>query len=220
MRARLWNALPVPWIAPWSGERGRSAHVTRQSDERGRERLGFTDEEHSDRRDGMLWVRMAATPGRGRPDFAGLHPLRQRQAMTHLLCQVCGGPTVGSREDERHLFLARSTGTRLFSEGETTAVPPVHESCALQSLRHCPHLRKGWTAALVGWAPAWGAAGTLYHPDSLEPVSRDLCQVPYDKDRLLRWLVAAREVVSLHEIERIDLARLEGEQNPTRERNS
>ncbi|WP_050373468.1 hypothetical protein [Streptomyces acidiscabies] len=197
---RTWNGLRVPWIAPWSGEQTPPVRLVRQHNGHGEERIGYPDENRSDRRDGVLWVRMPATPGTGKPDFAGLHPLRQRQAMTHLLCQVCGTATVGTREDERHLFLVHGTGDNPLREGQTTVAPPLHETCALQSLRDCPHLRRGWTAALVGRIGIWGVAGTLHHPDTLSPLE-ELIPARYEDERHLRWTLAAREVVSLHDVE-------------------
>ncbi|MDX3384369.1 hypothetical protein PV682_23300 [Streptomyces niveiscabiei] len=209
----VWNGLRVPWITPWSSEQGLPVRLVRQYNRHGEERIGYADEDRSDRRDGVLWVRIAVTPGTGVPDFASLHPLRQRQAMAHLLCQVCGTPTVGSRADERHLFLVREADGRPLREGQTTIAPPVHETCALQSVRACPHLRRGWTAALVGHASPWGIAGTLHHPDTLAPLSppRELIPVPYEDEPRLHWLLASREVVALHEVEPIGLDRLETE---------
>lgn len=103
-------------------------------------------------------------------------------------------------------------------EGETVVVPPVHETCALQAVEQCPHLRRGWTAALVGWAPAWGVAGALIHPDTLDLISdpADLVEVPYQDEPRLRWIYASREVVSLHEVEPITLDRLAHEARTAR----
>ncbi|WP_409117869.1 hypothetical protein [Streptomyces acidiscabies] len=218
--ARLvWRGVPVPWVAPWSHEYTLPGRFVRQVNEDAEERLGYADEHPSDRRDGVLWVRMSVARGRGTPDFAGLHPLRQRQAMTHLLCQVCGTTTIGTRADERHLFVLVARGTNSpVREGERVIVPPVHETCALQAVEQCPHLRRGWTAALVGWAPSWGVAGALIHPGTLDLISdpADLVEVPYEEERRLRWVYASREAVSLHEVEPVTLARLETEARTTR----
>lgn len=101
-RPLYWNGVQVPWIAPWSGERIAAPRVVVRSGPGG-VGLGYADEASDiDRRFDTLWVRHAATPGVGQPDLRSMHPLRQRQAMTYLLCQVCGTTTFG-RPDERHL---------------------------------------------------------------------------------------------------------------------
>lgn len=155
-RGLHWNGLPVPYIAPWSGERTVPGEIVRRRGIGG-EGIGYADEfSQTDRRDGVLWVRNSIAPGVGQPQLAGVHALRQRQAMNHMLCQVCGEPTFG-RTDERHLYLVRSQDGRPIREGERTTTPPVHEACAVTAVRHCPHLRNGYTAALVGYSPTWGS---------------------------------------------------------------
>jgi len=218
--ARLsWRGMPVPWVTPWSHEQTLPVRFARQVNEDAEERLAYANEHPADRHSGVLWVRMSLARGRGRPDFAGLHPLRQRAAMEHMLCQVCGTTTVSTRADERHLFVFADRGNRSpVQEGETVTVPPVHESCALQSVERCPHLRRGWTGALVGWTPSWGVAGAVVHPDTLDLISDpgDLVEVSYEDEKRLRWIYASRAVISLHEVEPIDLARLEIEARAAR----
>ncbi|MFC4463947.1 hypothetical protein ACFPH6_05115 [Streptomyces xiangluensis] len=137
-----------------------------------------------------------------------MHALRQRQAMGYMLCQVCGESTYGCRRDERHLFLVRAAAGQPIVEGEKTATPPVHESCAVESLRDCPHMRKGATASLVEFAPTWGVAGIVYDPRTLQPLPSDdpegLTFVGYD-DPAIRWTLAAREVVTLEGCMTVDL---------------
>ncbi|HEY8985686.1 MAG TPA: hypothetical protein VIU15_39710 [Streptomyces sp.] len=211
----VWQGIRVPWITPWTSEQHHVGELRRLMG-RGGAGLGYRDEQpHVDRnRDGVLWVR--PDPGSirsGRPQFTGVHPLRQRQAMDRMLCQVCGLTVWGTREDERALWVLRSGG-RPIAEGETTTAPPVHEACALQAVNLCPHLRQGWVAALVGWTPCWGVAGFVYDPVTLTLVAGSddtMIQIPYEAEQRLRWVVAAAEVVSLHEVEPIDLARLEAE---------
>ncbi|MGP3950926.1 hypothetical protein [Streptomyces sp. 7N604] len=192
------NGLRVPFIAPWSSEDTiRGTIVLRRGV--GGEGIGYADEDGSaDRRNDTLWVRVPAVRGIGRARLAGVHALRQRQCMTHMLCQVCGESTFG-RPDERHLFLVR--GDQPIAEGEKTATPPVHESCAAESVRDCPHMRKGAVTSLVEYAPSWGVAGIVYDPQTLQPLPCDnddgLEFVAYGDPRI-RWTLAAREVVTLH----------------------
>ncbi|MFH9401528.1 hypothetical protein ACH4JS_17365, partial [Streptomyces sp. NPDC017638] len=150
---------------------------------------------------GVPWMRMPATRG-GRPRHGLVHALRQRQAMSRLLCQLCGGPTVGTRKDARTLFLAAGARQALYA-GEPTASPPVHAVCARLAVEHCPPLhRRGWAAALVERTPVWGVAGTVYDPLTLERVpgpedGEGLHRVAFTDTRRIRWTLAARLVITL-----------------------
>ncbi|MEU2725713.1 hypothetical protein [Streptomyces smyrnaeus] len=127
-----------------------------------------------------------------------MHALRQRQCMLHLRCQICGEETFG-RSDERYLWLV--AGSEPLQEGEESWSPPVHESCAAEAVRYCPHLRKSHVAALVDAPMFWGVAGLVYDPETLEPLPGEdddgLTHVSF-ADPQLRWTVAARVIVTLH----------------------
>ncbi|WP_431984129.1 hypothetical protein [Streptomyces qinglanensis] len=128
--------------------------------------------------------------------------------MRYLCCQICGQETP-DRPDERHLWLVASTEP--ISEGETTPSPPVHERCAAQAVRDCPHLRNH-VAALVDAPLLWGVAGLVYDPDTLDLLPDEgngstedgLTLVAYTDPRL-RWTVAAQTVLALHDCEPVDL---------------
>ncbi|MFD3524535.1 hypothetical protein [Streptomyces sp. NPDC058653] len=208
----FWNGLRVPYVAPWSGEVPRLGQLVERRG-CGGVGLGYADEvEVVDRFETVLWTRVPLGRGRGKSALARVHPLRQRRCMRHQLCQVCGGSVVGSRADERFLFVMGTSDGREIAEGEVTAVPPVHEACARESLVNCPHLREGWAAAFVGYASAWGVAGVAYHPETLQPLpaspGEDLTFVRYGDDLRTRWILAAREAVSLHEVTPVDLSDL------------
>jgi hypothetical protein len=102
------------------------------------------------------------------------------------------------------LFLVRGDEGQPIREGERTSSPPVHEACAYEAARSGPHLLKGWTAALVKYTPAWGVAGIVHDPRTLEPIpgpvgpdgKPQLEYVAYD-DLRIRWTCAVREVVQL-----------------------
>ncbi|MFD8965096.1 hypothetical protein ACFV0C_08840 [Streptomyces sp. NPDC059568] len=210
-RQFYWKGLHVPFIAPWEGEKSRSSTIVLRRG-RGGEGIGYADELSTvDRRKGVLWIRYGAVRGTGSPNLAGVHPLRQRQAMYHMLCQVCGRSTFDRRSDERHLFLVRDVDGRPIGEGERTTTPPVCEPCAGESVRDCPHLRKGHTASLVGYAQSWGVAGIVYDPHTLTPILSDskdgFTEVRYDNP-LIRWTLAAREVVTLNRCTTVDLESL------------
>ncbi|MDQ0829556.1 hypothetical protein QF032_001400 [Streptomyces achromogenes] len=211
-RPLQWQGVQVPWITPWSSE-GRPVAELVIRHGMGGVGLGYADEADTDRRCDVLWVRHAATPGVGRPDLRSMHPLRQRQAMVHMLCQVCG-TTVLTLADERTLFLMHSRVGMPIREGEVTAVPPVHPDCARRAIAECPHLRRGWVAAHVLSAPLWGVAGVAYEPRTLTPLpgpdedGGGLEHVPYADSEGLRWILAARLLVSLHGIELVDVDEL------------
>ncbi|WP_130799529.1 hypothetical protein [Streptomyces otsuchiensis] len=78
----------VPYITQWSQEGKPQPQLVIR-----RGRLAFATERTYDRDEhGILWTRSPSQPGKGRPQYGKVHPLRQRIAMTRLLCQVCGKP--------------------------------------------------------------------------------------------------------------------------------
>ncbi|MFD3514881.1 hypothetical protein [Streptomyces sp. NPDC058657] len=202
-RQFYWHNLRVPFIAPWSTEKVYPGRVVKRSWRHGL-RIGYADESSVDRRHGTLWVRHSAVRGAGTPDMAAVHPLRQRQAMSHLLCQVCGESTFDvdfERWGERFLFLVRAGQGRQLGEGELTATPPVHAACALESVRDCPHLRTGHLAALVKRVQPWGVSGFVHDPKSLRPLyskAKDgLTSVAYENPSI-HWTLATRDISTLH----------------------
>ncbi|MGW7068822.1 hypothetical protein ACWGII_37890 [Streptomyces sp. NPDC054855] len=203
-----WNGLRVPYIAPWTHERQRPGTIVRSYSRNG-PGIGYRNEHPSDRRDGVLWMRMPAVPGGGRPQLGDVHALRQRRAMTHLLCQVCAASTIGQLPDELHLFLVRAPDGRPIAEGETTTAPPLCVPCAVESVVDCPHLRQGYAAALVEYAPFWGVAGIVHDPATLQPLpdpdGHPLTLVPYTDEHTLHHTLAARLAVSLHGCTTVDL---------------
>ncbi|PJE96840.1 hypothetical protein CUT44_15930 [Streptomyces carminius] len=181
-------------MAAWSEERARRPLVVRRADAGG-ERIGYPGEPAYDRDGhGALWVRQSFAPGRGRPQFQNVHALRQRRAARRMLCQVCGRPTPRGGP---WLFVLRDVG-RPVEEGERTTAPPVCVPCARVSVRHCPRLREGHVAAMVGRAEVWGVAGVVHRPATLEPADGALHVVAYDSPAI-RWTVAHRLVLTLHD---------------------
>jgi hypothetical protein len=192
--------MRVPYIAPWTGEIREQPRLVLRPLKRGGG-IAYADEHRLyDRKNGILWVRMGAVRGVGTPMLAGVHSFRQRQAMDHQLCQVCGCTTYGSK-DGRHLYLLAERAGEPITEGERTASPPIHEACAVEALRDCPRLRMGAVAARVERPDPWGVAGMLHDPVTLKPRPSEqrggLTFVPYTSLKLL-WTVAHLDVVSLH----------------------
>ncbi|MGI5353553.1 hypothetical protein ACQEU8_36075 [Streptomyces sp. CA-250714] len=210
-----WKGLHVPFIAPWSEEKPLPYKVIKRVGPDGVEGIGYADEVSSaDRRDGNLWVRWPALRGRGKPRLADIHPLRQRQAMSHMLCMVCAASTFNDEFRQwggKHLFIGRAVDGRPIRDGERTDTPPVCLPCAVEAAEACPHLVKGHTAALVERAEPWGVAGIVYDPRTLRPIptrnKNGLTDVAFE-DPTLRWTLAARDVVTLHGCTPVNLADL------------
>jgi hypothetical protein len=188
-----WYGLPVPAITARAGEEPQPQPLMRQ-----RSRLGFTDEVWSDRHYEVLWMRMPSL-ARREPQFEVVHGLRQRRAMTRMLCQVCDGPTPAA-VGKPALFLLGADGGRPIRDGEETASPPVHAACARTAVEYCRPLGRGWSAALVERTPVWGVAGTVYDPRTLSavpaPEGRRLHRLPFT-DARIRWVLASRLMVTL-----------------------
>ncbi|WNI20079.1 hypothetical protein [Actinacidiphila sp. ITFR-21] len=182
----------MPYVTAWSTERHRIPAVVRHPSGKG---IGFSDEMPYDRdADGVLWVRQTIGAGTGRALFPTVHSLRQRRAVSRLLCQVCGADTL-EQDPERQLFVLKDVG-RPVGEGELTTAAPVCPPCALIAVKHCPHLLKH-AAAWVERPMSWGVAGILYDQRTLLPLpGDDLIKVSYD-DPAVRWVLATRLVLSL-----------------------
>ncbi|WP_226961832.1 MULTISPECIES: hypothetical protein [Streptomyces] len=135
----------VPYITQWSGEQNAAMPVVTR-----RGRLAYADERSYDRDiGGVLWRRVPSTPGKGKPDFGAVHPLRQRLAMAGLLCQVCGGPADRNEDGVLWLMGEASGNPGDWPQGLETAHPPVCLPCATLSVRACPHLRQLFVALRV-----------------------------------------------------------------------
>ncbi|WP_230423336.1 hypothetical protein [Streptomyces radicis] len=191
------KALPVPYAAAWTGESTRVAVALAVRP--GGNGLGYRDEVPGDRdRHGVLWTRMDAEPGAGRPDFRALHPARQRRTMLERLCQVCGGPA--DRTSRGWLFLVQRAEVADFGdvEGLLSTKPPVCRPCAALAVRHCPHLTD--PLLIRSRKPrTWGVFGGFFTPD---PDSDGI--VPHPEDHHLpyghpdaRWFLAAQLVIEL-----------------------
>lgn len=204
-----WRGVRVPYVAPWSAEHNLPGQIVRKTGIGGTG-IGYADEQHHDRRMGFLWARVSLARGKGTPDLGGMHSLRQRRAISHMLCGVCGASTFDedfARWNERHLYVARATQGRPIAEGERTAMAPVCRACATESVNACPHLRNGWTAALVSYAQGWGVAGITLDSRTLEPLplpEKGLHVVAND-DPAARWTIAMQMVTTLHRVTPVNL---------------
>lgn len=182
------NRVIAPYITMWSAEQDLLCRLV----ERPGLGIGYADELPADRdAQGVLWRQTAAHHGLGRPEFGKVHPLRQRQAMERLLCQVCGGPA--DRTEEGVLWLMRDYrgDWPRWPEGMGSVEPPVCLPCVAMSLRLCPALRRGAVAIRVREFPIAGVRGALYRKGPLTPIAAEVVNMPYDDPAVRRVLASA-----------------------------
>ncbi|MFI9626432.1 hypothetical protein [Streptomyces sp. NPDC052042] len=154
--------LPVPAIALWSSQQVRTPPLRIAPD-------GIYHEGSENRdADGQLWPQVHG-PQAGMPHYAVMNPLKQCQAMEHLLCQVGMGPA--TRTEQGLLWvLPRPTGSPDdpeydWDQGVTTTEPPVCLFHARVSAHQCPRLStRGHVAVYVREAELVAVEGTYYPP--------------------------------------------------------
>lgn len=179
----------VPYITTWSDEQPMPATVIEKPG-RG---IAYADETLLDRdANGVLWPRVPSSPGKGRPLFGKVHPIRQRRAMRRLLCGVCGGPP--DRTEVGILWLVSDYRGDWpgWPEGMAATEPPVCLVCARYSMRVCPALREGHALIRVGDSSVVGVYGIRYQGGQ----GVDDAIVAFD-DPAIRWTRAAQLVREL-----------------------
>lgn len=190
----------VPYITAWSSERGLRQFVVA----RGASGIGYLDENPFDRDSkGVLWSRVASTPGSGRPEFGKVHSLRQRRAMLRRLCQICARPAVVNQAGVLWLLGGEHRETASLKEIDTTH-PPVCLPCARTSVRACPHLRRRFVALRVRRSGPAGVEGVRYAPGGPLPSVIEGGGFAYG-DRCVRWVRAAQLIVRLRSFTVVDL---------------
>lgn len=173
----------VPYAAAYSNELGpRESELCIEVPRNGVPRLAYVHPRPDDRdAHGNLWARMTRPPEgeRGRVMFDCMDPLRQRECMTGLLCQVCAQPAE-TREGTVFVEWQRpgEQGSKPLDR-ITTDTPPVCGTCLPVSLHRCSFLRdeKSVRVLLVRESVISGVSGTLYR------VSDDLKRwIPSEQD--------------------------------------
>ncbi|SDC87798.1 hypothetical protein [Actinokineospora iranica] len=192
--------LVVPYVATWSGEHWDDLpHLVERPGGAG---IAYPDEILGDRdRMGVLWDRATGRPGHGKPQYAKVHPLRQRRAMRKLLCQVCGTPA--DTTEHGVLWLLRDTGVPCLADMLVTE-PPICWSCARLSVTVCPALRKGHVLVRAGSFPLYGVDGIRYRAGRPDPVPVEHWAVPFT-DPAIAWTLAAKLVRDLGDRTVLDL---------------
>ncbi|KOV82476.1 hypothetical protein ADL03_24485 [Nocardia sp. NRRL S-836] len=183
------NLIVAPHVTSWSAEQNLQCGLIVRPDRRG---VGYVNELPGDRDEhGVLWVKVAERHGAGKPDFARVHPARQRQAMKELLCQVCAKPA--DRTSDGVLWLMRDhreTEDPDWPEHMASVEPPTCVPCIEISLRRCPALRRGAVAVRVHEYSVMGVRGTLYKPGVFAPEPLRIEHLVHG-DALAGWMVAA-----------------------------
>jgi hypothetical protein len=194
----------IPYITAWTSEQDNTefALVVRDN------RLAYHNETAADRDTrGALWVRHSGRAGLGRPRFGHVHPLRQREVMTGLRCQVCAGEA--SRTRAGLLFLVapypadqRWTG---WPDDLHTTHPPLCVPCARLSAEQCHFLGRGFVALRARKVVNAGVFGSVYKPyGSGAVLARAAAETLYAAPAS-RWMLASQLMVELRRCTVVDL---------------
>jgi hypothetical protein len=204
----LGGGAVVPYIGSWTGEETLPTTVVRRQ----AGGIGYADETLTDRDDhDVLWTRVAARIGTGRPEFIRLHPLRQRRAMRDLLCQVCAGPA--DRTEQGHLWLVPDRRQHYYWDGwpedMANSFPPVCLPCARLSIRMCPALRTAYVA-IRAHSTVSGVVGVRFGlaGSALAIAAEDNGEVIHYDDPDVRWVQATQLARTLRNCAIVDLEKL------------
>ncbi|WP_460404121.1 hypothetical protein [Actinophytocola sediminis] len=149
--------------------------------------IAYTDETLMDRDTrGVLWYRAPNRPGRGRPRFGVVHPLRQRRAMLRLLCQVCARPADRNEDGVLWLLKDHRTDWSGWPNNMTVTEPPVCAPCVGVASKLCPALRRGAVTIRARTYPIHGVNAQLYKTSPTGPAHARQDIVGYD-DPTIRW---------------------------------
>ncbi|MDX3656899.1 hypothetical protein PV646_06220 [Streptomyces sp. ID05-26A] len=182
------SRIIAPYITAWSAEQDLPCVLI----ERPGHSIGYANELLSDRdRHGVLWQQTASRHRVGRPEFARVHPSRQRRAMELLLCQVCGGPA--DQNDDGVLWLQRDFrgDWPQWPDGMASVEPPVCLACVPVATRLCPALQRGAVAVRVKDCAIVGVRGVFYRQSVLAPTAVTAGNFAYDDPAVRRVLASA-----------------------------
>jgi hypothetical protein len=193
----------VPFVTAYSGEKPYSRGIV--STPLGG--IGYVFETPEDRdQHGVLWNGRAMARGRGKPRFGDVHPQRQRMAMQHLLCQVCGGESDRNGAGVLWLLEDNRGDWEGWPNDLLTAHPPVCLSCAPKAAAMCPHLEDAWVAVRVRESEVCAVHGQVWAPSIFGPPRK------VGKKRVVaygtpaaRWVLAGQLVRALSGCTVVDL---------------
>ncbi|MFI1607871.1 hypothetical protein ACH4YN_38155 [Streptomyces griseofuscus] len=195
----------VPFVAAWSGEAPQRRRVIYGA----RGGIAFADETPEDRdQHGVLWNGRAHRRGTGRPEYGDVHPGRQRVAMEHRLCQVCGSAADHDARGTLWLIEDHRGDWRKWPEGLLTTHPPLCLPCAGKAVRMCPHLIGGSLAVRVRESEVCAVYGRVWSSSAFGyPVRTANKEVVTYGTAAARWVLAGQLVRSLHGCTVVDLER-------------
>lgn len=195
-----WNDRPVPWVTRWTGEVCNDP--LQVSIDRAGVHLHYQGGNENRDNMGVLWKREGI--GRhGEPQFSEVNTYRQRAAMRHKRCQVCG-----SKINERPIrwLMGRNQlhvgdVSRPWGVDEDAAITmsaPTCSPCIPLALKVCPHLRSSpWVILKVLEYESWGVYGEAVMIDRETGQGRDLrgVMVSYEEPQIELTAVAAFQAV-------------------------
>lgn len=196
------TALLVPYITAWSGERLPYRLAFETHPEAAGPRLTYTDPTWYDRLYGVLWARQGLSRT-GRPEWKLVNTLRQRRAMLHSLCQVCGQPATDPGTARTWWLLADDPSDTDQGDGYTNA-PPTCRACIPQAVVSCPRLRRSAAAYTVTGHEPYGVLADVFTPrpdGGCERVDHNV-EIPLEAFTRLETALAAQMLVVLHGLRR------------------
>jgi hypothetical protein len=184
---------PVPWVTRWTGE----AHFERLNlslDRSNRLTVGYADGNEDRDRHGVLWQREKIKRS-GVPQWAEVSTYRQRAAMRHRKCQVCGNKI--PEQVIRWLIPKKLLETT--PDGRTvTMSAPTCAGCIPVALDLCPHLKAGdWVIANVLEYREWGVWGeaVLWNGEEYKHEKNIMYEYMHEYEFLSSSAVIAKQLV-------------------------
>ena len=167
---RRFGATAVPWTVSWSAE----------------ERQFLAECPHFS--SGIALCQDSA-PGEGKPQFGKPHSDRQREAIVRGLCDLCGKPLKLSTK------VSLSHARPVLHGAEGWAIlqvePLLHRSCAAESMRWCPSLKRDLTAGslMIRQVTRWRPQVAIMSAEYVRSVTGSDCTaLGHGKVELLSWV--------------------------------
>lgn len=148
--------------------------------------------------------------------FGTVHPMRQRRAMSRLLCSVCGSPASVTEAGVLWLLPVEPDEWKEWPDGMDEAEPPVCVPCVPMAVRTCPALRRAAVAFRARRHPVVGVHGALWTRASTSRISTGGGLRSVDDatahfgDPAIRYVQAVNQVRQLADCTLVDLAELVG----------
>lgn len=179
-RALTYGGVPVPYTVSWSGEEEMQV-----------ERCRFAG--------GQLAICQISEPGSGKPQFARPHWIRQREAISRGLCDLCGT----SLNARTKVSLSHAAPVPHGADGWAIlqVEPLLHRDCAVTCLDHCPSLKRDieagtlkirqvlkWQCQISILDPAYAEDYGVVIPAGVKPAGHAKVELLRWRERDLDWL--------------------------------